>query len=127
MYWPGSRLHGKSGPALIERREAILFAHFGLTGPAILDVSRAVARHEGTEPLDLLIDFAPDERSDTIDQAAPGSLQVRAPPIASVLPGLLPLPLPRRLAEALIHAAGIPRARVGPELSRDERGRLVAR
>ncbi len=28
------------GPPLIERREAMLFAHFGLTGPAILDVSR---------------------------------------------------------------------------------------
>src|SRR4051794_2127910 len=31
----------------LERREALLFAHFGLTGPAILDVSRAVARHDG--------------------------------------------------------------------------------
>ena len=30
-----------------QRREAILFAHFGLSGPAILDVSRAVARHDG--------------------------------------------------------------------------------
>ena len=36
-----------AGQALQERREAILFAHFGLSGPAILDVSRAVARHEG--------------------------------------------------------------------------------
>src|SRR5207249_9414137 len=32
---------GPSGSMMLERREAILFAHFGLTGPSILDVSRA--------------------------------------------------------------------------------------
>ncbi len=37
-------IRSNGGPALLERREALLFAHFGLTGPAILDVSRAVAR-----------------------------------------------------------------------------------
>jgi predicted Rossmann fold flavoprotein len=39
---------------------------------------------------------------------------------------LLPDAIPRRLAERLLPAVGIPPARRGPELSRDERRRLVA-
>ena len=38
---------------LQQRREAVLFAHFGLSGPAILDVSRAVAHRGDSEPLAL--------------------------------------------------------------------------
>ena len=42
---PGERGPSRTSPAgnSWSRREAVLFAHFGLTGPAILDVSRAVA------------------------------------------------------------------------------------
>ncbi len=40
--------------------------------------------------------------------------------------GLLPADLPRRLADALLGASGIPVERMGPDLSRDERRRLVA-
>ncbi len=57
-----------SGARRLERREAVLFAHFGLTGPAILDVSRAVARGEG-EPLFLALDFLPDRKIEAVDQA----------------------------------------------------------
>jgi len=39
---------------------------------------------------------------------------------------LLPESVPRRLAESLVLSAGIPRDRMGPDLSRDERHRLVA-
>ena len=39
-----SVVENPTGATLQERREAVLFAHFGLTGPAILDISRAVAR-----------------------------------------------------------------------------------
>ena len=56
------------GPTLLERREALLFAHFGLTGPAILDVSRAVARHDGAGRLDLALDLAPDARAEDLDR-----------------------------------------------------------
>ena len=40
--------------------------------------------------------------------------------------GLLPASLPRRLAEALLGASGIALDRMGPDLARDERRRLVA-
>jgi predicted Rossmann fold flavoprotein len=110
------------GPALLERREALLFAHFGLTGPAILDVSRAVARHDGPDKLDLSLDLAPNARADELDQffQAAGRSGRRA--VATLMPECLP----RRLAEAVMAHSGVPVDRMGPDLSRDERRRLVA-
>ena len=111
-----------AGPTPLERREAMLFAHFGLTGPAILDVSRAVARHDGPDPLDLVIDFAPDERFEALDSR----LQAACRAGRKLVSGMLPAPLPRRLAEALVASSGIPLDRLGPDLTREARLRLVA-
>lgn len=115
-------IRGPGGPALLERREAMLFAHFGLTGPAILDVSRAVARHDGPEKLDLMLDFLPDERAEILDQFLQNAARSGKRTVASLLPDAIP----RRLADALLASAAIPPGRTGPELSRDERRRLVA-
>ncbi|MEO6809617.1 MAG: NAD(P)/FAD-dependent oxidoreductase [Isosphaeraceae bacterium] len=113
---------GREGSALLERREAVLFAHFGLTGPAILDVSRALARYQGEEQLELVIDWLPDVRPDALDQQIQTASRNGRPSVAS----LVPPAVPRRLAEALIGVAEIPPGRSGPELTRDERRRLVA-
>src|SRR5262245_43916639 len=45
--------------ALEARRGSLLFAHFGLSGPAVLDVSRAVSGHAQPRSLALELDFAP--------------------------------------------------------------------
>ncbi|MBX6314167.1 MAG: NAD(P)/FAD-dependent oxidoreductase [Isosphaeraceae bacterium] len=113
---------GPSGTLLQERREAILFAHFGLTGPAILDISRAVARHDDPERLTLSLDFTPDERAEALDAWLQAASRAGRPSVA----GLLAERIPRRLAEALLSASEIPVDRIGPELTRDERRRLVA-
>ncbi len=114
-------IRGATGPALLERREAMLFAHFGLTGPAILDVSRAIARHDGPDRLDLALDFLPDVRAEVLDQL----LQTEARTGRRNVVSFLPDAIPRRLAEAILVASSIPISRTGPELSRDERKRLV--
>src|SRR6185437_14413516 len=44
---------------LAARRGSLLFAHFGLSGPVILDVSRVVSGHARPETLDLEIDLLP--------------------------------------------------------------------
>jgi predicted Rossmann fold flavoprotein len=107
---------------LLKRREAMLFAHFGVTGPAILDVSRAVARLEGESRLDLSIDFAPDARSETLDQRLQESSRSGRRAVAS----LIPIDVPHRLAEALVQASRIAADRIGPDLTRVERRRLVS-
>lgn len=112
----------RSASSLLSRREAVLFAHFGLTGPAILDVSRAVTRHEGGERLSLRLDLAPNERAEGLD----AHLQSTSRSGRGQVIGNLPATLPRRMAEAVMHAAEVPMNRIGPELSREERRRVVA-
>ncbi|HEU5117581.1 MAG TPA: aminoacetone oxidase family FAD-binding enzyme, partial [Isosphaeraceae bacterium] len=109
------------GPALQERREAVLFAHFGLTGPAILDVSRAVARHDSSEGLFLHLDLVPDLNLEQLDaRLASESRSGR-----SLVANHLSPSIPKRLVEILLDLAQIPRDRIGPELSKVERRRLV--
>jgi predicted Rossmann fold flavoprotein len=111
----------QGGPTLLERREALLFAHFGLTGPAILDVSRAVARRDPGAPLDLFIDFVPELRPELLDQHLQSACRAGRRSVAS----LLPEAIPHRLAEALLVASNVPADRLGPDLSREERRRVV--
>jgi predicted Rossmann fold flavoprotein len=115
-------VHDSSGRKLHERRDALLFAHFGLTGPAILDVSRAVARAAGGERLALRLDLVPNRTSEALDHELQSACRQGRRAVA----GLLPPELPRRLAESLLSVAAIPSDRIGPELGREERQRLVA-
>jgi predicted Rossmann fold flavoprotein len=112
---------GTAGVPLLERREAVLFAHFGLTGPAILDVSRAVAQSNGAEPLELMLDLAPNDHLEALDRDLQAACRIGRRPVSS----LLPASIPRRLAEALLSVASIPADRAGPDLSRAERWRLM--
>nr|WP_303652673.1 NAD(P)/FAD-dependent oxidoreductase [Paludisphaera mucosa] len=115
-------VHGPSGPALAQRREAVLFTHTGLSGPAILDVSRAEARREGEERLELRIDLRPDESREDVDRRIQEAARRGKAGIASILSA----DLPHRLAECVLDHCGVPRSRTGPDLSRPERIRLVA-
>lgn len=114
-------VHSHQNTLLQERREAVLFAHFGLSGPAILDVSRAVARHDDREPLTLHLDLVPSLSRDELDRG----LQASCRQGRRALVTLLPAELPRRLTECLLSAAAIPINRAGPDLSREERQRLL--
>src|SRR5262249_33750988 len=108
--------------ALAARRGSLLFAHFGLSGPVVLDVSRAVSGHAHPERLELVLDFLPGAREAEVDEflrvesAAAGKKA-----LAAVLAGRLP----RRLAEELLVQAGMPADRKAAGLSKVERGRLV--
>ena len=115
-------VHSGKNERLQERREAVLFAHFGLTGPAILDVSRAVARRGDSEPLTLRLDFTPDLSREELDRQLQSSCRQGRRAMAT----LLPAELPRRLTECILAAAAIPPNRMGPDLSREERQRLLS-
>jgi predicted Rossmann fold flavoprotein len=114
-------VHGPSGPALAQRREAILFTHVGLSGPAILDVSRAEARRAEADRLELRIDFRPDEPREGVDRRLQEATRRGRASVASILSA----DLPHRLAECVLDHCAIPRSRIGPDLSRAERIRLV--
>ena len=106
----------------IDRRGSLLFAHFGLTGPVVLDVSRVVSGNERAGSLSVEIDFLPGMDEATVE----ASLRDQA--IASgkkLLATVLPEALPRRLCDVLLERAGLPRDRKAAALGKEERRRLV--
>lgn len=109
-----------SNKPLAEAVGGLLLAHFGLSGPSILDVSRAVSGHprpsELVVELDLAIDWSEERLEQHFrDEAAAGN---RAH-IASLLP------LPHRLAAQLVTLCQISDAQRIAELSKDRRRQLI--
>jgi predicted Rossmann fold flavoprotein len=86
------------------RRGSLLFTHFGLSGPVVLDISRAVSALPDLAASTLLCDFLPDLKMSQLEEelrraaAADGKRQV-----VSVLTEWLP----RRLVELLLAVAGL--------------------
>ncbi len=104
------------------RRGSLLFTHFGLSGPVVLDLSRHVSGHPKPQALQLECDFLPDIKSADLDSqlrqqaAAAGKKQ-----LLSLVPELLP----RRLAEVLLREAGLPADKKAGELSSANRALLI--
>ena len=112
----------KKPHVLDTRRGSLLFTHFGLSGPVVLDISRHVSGHSRPQSLQLECDFLPEIKSAKLDDqlhhqaASEGKKQVLS---------LIPELLPRRLAELLLSEAGIPVDKKAAELSGANRTTLV--
>jgi len=99
---------------------ALLITHFGLSGPAVLDISRYwSARALQNDPVQLRINWLPGLGLPEADQLL---LDIGSLSLARVLGGRLP----ERLARALCEAQGIDPSRAGHTLKRDERRALAA-
>jgi predicted Rossmann fold flavoprotein len=112
----------RDGNTLAARRGSLLFAHFGLTGPVALDVSRVVSGHPEPRSLHLEIDLLPAVPEADLDRF------LQAEVLASgkkQLANVLATQLPHRLAETVLIRAGQPADRKATGLSRADRGRLV--
>jgi predicted Rossmann fold flavoprotein len=107
---------------LDRRRGSLLFAHFGLSGPVVLDVSRVVSGHARPQTLRLEIDLLPALREEELaeflrrETAASGKRQ---------LAGVLAAHLPRRLCDTVLTLAGLPVDRGAAALSKVDRAKLV--
>jgi len=89
---------------LAQRRGSLLFTHFGLSGPVVLDVSRAVSGHAQPCSLTLECDFLP---SLTVEQLSDSLRRQAEQSGKRQLASLLCEELPRRLVDALLAAAGL--------------------
>jgi predicted Rossmann fold flavoprotein len=120
---PDIRLHVREGDqTLVNRRGSLLFAHFGLSGPVVLDISGVISGHPRPETLLLEIDLLPDIGMSDLDS------YFRTESVGSgkkQLAALLATYLPRRLADTLLPLAGMVADRKAAALSRPERQRLV--
>jgi predicted Rossmann fold flavoprotein len=113
----------ENGKPLTARRGAMLFAHFGLTGPGPLDVSRAVSGHAAPTTLTLEVDLLPGEPEPAVDEF------LRTESLASgkkQLAVVLAAKLPRRVCDQLLILAGLPVDRTAAALSKADRLKLVA-
>lgn len=106
-----------------QRRGSLLLTHFGLSGPAALDVSRAISGCADPMSLQVACDWLPGRtiaETEALIQTAAGVAGGRT--IASLVGDWLP----RRLADQMLELAGVPGEQNLAELSRESRG-VVAR
>jgi predicted Rossmann fold flavoprotein len=127
---------GRRDAVLAQRRGSLLFAHFGLTGPVVLDVSRAVSGHfkaisvltpeekaRRAPPAILLrCDLLPDVTEAVLDAELAGAAAAsgRRRTVTLLDPWL-----PRRVGEAILQRSETPPDRPLGELSKAERCRIV--
>ncbi len=111
------------GKAVAEVRGSLLFAHFGYTGPAALDLSRhwLRARESGKERK-VMASFIPGAREETLLNAwiemAPHDPRAT---VRSMLTGQLP----ERLITIICREAGIDAAKMLSQISKEGRARLA--
>jgi predicted Rossmann fold flavoprotein len=107
---------------LATRRGSLLFAHFGLTGPVALDVSRVITGHPAPTTLALEIDFLPRLPESEVERwLQTESLAAGKKQLANVLSEHVP----HRLAETLLTLALQPADRKAAGLTRADRLALV--
>lgn len=107
---------------LAERRGSLLLAHFGLTGPVALDVSRAISGCNQPRTLDVVCDLLPDITEEAFSELLGREVQAAGKRQVSTI---LAQWVIHRLAEALLAVAGVPADRRAADLSKVERRRLV--
>jgi len=103
-------------------RNSLLFTHFGLSGPAVLDVSRYLTEarvSSDDQGPKLRVNLLPAHTAETLDRAL---LEIGKVGVANWLANLLP----DRLARALCEMAGIGPGTLGHAMSREQRRELVA-
>lgn len=104
------------------RRGSLLFAHFGLSGPVILDLSRIVSGHRSPGELLLELDFLPDTKETELDDfLRRESIDSGKKQLAGVLASLLP----RRICDKILELSGTSAERKAAALSKPERARIV--
>lgn len=113
-----------NGRQVAADRGSLLWTHFGISGPAALDVSRhwLRARIGGSADVGLSLNLCPGETSESVEQwlLARGADRPRA-----VLATILGERLPRALADAWVQRAGLDPLLTLSHLDREARRRLV--
>lgn len=104
------------------RRASFLFTHFGLSGPAPMDVSRAITARPQAGGWRAVCDFAPNVREqEMLERLAMEASQNGKKGVLNIVAEWAP----RRLAEALMANARIPLDRRAAELSKSERQAII--
>lgn len=112
-------VRGSTGKRLIARTGPLLCAHFGISGPVTLDISRHLTHARAEDPgAALIVRWLPDETFESIDRAL---LSIGRQSPARWLADRLP----ERLSRALCDRAGVDPSSPASALTRDQRRALA--
>ncbi len=118
-------LPARAAESRATRRGSLLFAHFGLSGPAALDVSRVVSGHAEPRTLQLTCDLVPAVAEPALAAQLRDSLQAAGKKsVQTVLSQVLEI-LPRRVVEAVLSMAAVPGEQRAGEAGKQMQQRLV--
>lgn len=116
-------LQSATGKVLHRRRGDMLFTHFGLSGPAVMDISRHWIAAHGADPLSrLTANLLPQKNFEQVEQAFVNTGASRPKAAAA---SFLRQWFPERLAEAICNEAGVESATPLGRLTRDQRRAIV--
>jgi predicted Rossmann fold flavoprotein len=107
---------------LDHRRGSLLFTHFGLSGPVVLDISRSFAALQDTANAKLHCDFLPDLPAEHLQEELRRAASADG---KRLIANVLAERLPKRLAEALLLNAGLTADQRAAEFSKLARADLV--
>jgi predicted Rossmann fold flavoprotein len=114
------RLVDANGAELARRRRPLLFTHFGLSGPAAMDVSREVStRSDGTT---LIVDFLPEFTPQDLERELDRSIDVMP---THALSNAIEGEFPQRFLDVLFATRGVRGAQRCAEVSRVHRRIVV--
>jgi len=112
----------QGGKALASARGDLLFTHFGVSGPTILNLSSRLGAALDAGPLRLCLDLLPDLDESALDQRLRRDL---AAPGKACYDLLLKGYVPRALGEVLMARSGIPRDRPLNQFTAEQRRRVA--
>lgn len=109
---------------LARRRSSLLFTHIGVSGPAALDVSRAVTAYPKPRALELVCDFLPGCSAEELERQW---MLAASREGGKLVVNLASQQLPRRVVETLLAQTGVSLELRGAEWSKILRKALVER
>jgi predicted Rossmann fold flavoprotein len=121
------RVVSGTGKHITSFTNSMLFTHFGLSGPAVLDISRHLMMERTRDPaaslqLCFLSHLKQNAKSScSLDDADAWLLEAKAQTVLSRLREMLP----ERLAKTLLESAGIASDRTAKQIDRDRRRSLA--
>ncbi len=119
---PAARLAVGRRQCLDERRGAMLLTHRGVSGPAVLDVSRSVTGHSDPTSLTLVCDLCPDRSLDELCEQLQQQCRQHG---GRSLVRILPEELPQRLAQIVLQLHDLSPHQKAAELSKSAQRRLA--
>ncbi|NYT05835.1 MAG: NAD(P)/FAD-dependent oxidoreductase [Methanomicrobiales archaeon] len=111
LYRGGKKIRQQSGD--------LLFTHHGLSGPAVLHLSRFTRAGDV-----LAVSFLPGRDPQQLDRELTGTIAAHGQRLVRAL--LLDYTLPERFVRRLLDVAGIPADQTGAHLSREKRSAIIA-